>query len=426
MRIVMANKYWYLKGGAERYVFDLTAMLEARGHQVVPFAMQGSKSLPTPFMKHFVSEVTTDKVSFGWQGIRTAARMLYSFEARRKFAALAEEVHPDILHVHNIYHQIGPSFLSVARAKGIPVVLTAHDYALVSPNYSLFHHGRIDEPKVPGDFSGMIGRRAVKDSVAATALAVFEAQLHEALGLYAKNVDRIIAPSRFMQSTLVRHGIPEERVVHVPHPIDARAWTPSDAAAGTYALYVGRLVEEKGVETLIRAAAKLPGVPVRIVGTGPDEAKLKALAKDLGATNVRFDGFQEGAALKALYAGARYLVVPSLWYEVFGLIVLEAYAAGKPVIASQIGGLGELVQDGDTGVLVSAGDVEDLAEQMSDLWAHPDTCGAMGRAGRAWVEKDFAPGTHYDRIIEVYNDAARHRAEESRAHVSDDTNTLTE
>lgn len=426
MRVVMANKYWYLKGGAERYVFDLAAMLQERGHQVVPFAMKGAKNLPTPWTKHFVSEVQTARVTFGWQGLRTAARMLYSFEARKKFAALVEEVHPDVLHVHNIYHQMSPSFLPIARENGIPAVLTAHDYSLISPNYNLFHHGRIDEPKAAGDFSGMVGRRAVKDSVLATALTVFETKLHDALRLYAANVDRIIAPSAFMKAMLVRFGVPEELVVLVPHPIEAHLWTPSDAATGTYALYVGRLSEEKGVDTLIRAAAKVPGIPVRIVGTGPEEAKLKALAKELGAANVRFDGFQEGAALKALYAGARFLVVPSLWYEVFGLIVLEAYAAGKPVIASQIGGLGELVQDGETGVLVSAGDVEDLAEQMSDLWAEPATCGVMGRAGRAWVEKEFTPGQHYDRIIEVYNDAARHCSEESRITVSDDTNTLTE
>ncbi len=426
MRVIMANKYWYLKGGAERYLFDLSATLEEHGHQVLPFAMRSAKNLPTPWAKRFVSEVMTEKVSFGWRGLRTAGRMLYSLEARRKFAALAEETHPDVLHVHNIYHQIGPSFLPLARAAGIPVVLTAHDYALVSPDYSLFHHGRIDEPKTPGDVSGMIMRRAVKDSVVATALAVAAWKLHDALRLYTDNVNRIIAPSAFMKAMLVRHGISEDRIAHVPHPIDTRAWTPSDAATGTYALYVGRLVEEKGVETLIRAAAKVPGIPVRIVGTGPDEARLKALAKELGTTNVRFDGFQEGAALKALYAGARFIVVPSLWYEVFGLIVLEAYAAGIPVVASQIGALGELVQDGETGVLVSAGDTDDLAEQMSDLWAHPDTCGAMGRAGRAWVEKDFTPAMHYDRIVEVYNDAARDRAEEGRVSVPDDTTTLTE
>ncbi|MFC1703141.1 glycosyltransferase family 4 protein, partial [Patescibacteria group bacterium] len=188
--------------------------------------------------------------------------------------------------------------------------------------------------------------------------------------------------------------MPEDKVVHIPHFIDTSSWTPA-FGAGNYALYVGRLSSEKGVDTLIRAAAQVPDVPVRIVGTGPEEEKLHALVEELGATNVQFAGFKDGDSLRAEYAGARFVVVPSVWYEVFGLIVLEAYAAGKPVIVSQMGGLPELVIEKETGVFTSAGKPGELAERMHDLWTHPDMCVAMGEAAREYVELDYSPERYY-------------------------------
>jgi glycosyltransferase involved in cell wall biosynthesis len=151
------------------------------------------------------------------------------------------------------------------------------------------------------------------------------------------------------------------------------------------------LSAEKGVDVLIRAAAKAKHIPVRIIGEGPDEKRLKKLAAELGATNVDFHGFKQGDELEREYAGARFVVIPSVWYEVAGLIALEAYAAGKPVIASQIG------------LYVSAGDADDLAAQMSALWQSPDRCEQLGRAARAWVEAEFTPDQHYKRIMEVYS-----------------------
>lgn len=401
MKIVFANKYYFLKGGAERYLFDLKELLECHGNEVVPFAMQDSRNLKTPWEKYFVSAVQTERVRFSPAGLKTAGRMLYSLEARRKFASLLDAAKPQLLHVHNIYHQISPSILPEARKRGIPVVMTAHDYKLVAPNYSLYHDGAICERTKPDKYWQAYRHRCIKGSAAASALAAMEMTLHKALGLYRDNIDKIIAPSRFMQALLAEYGIPAEKIVHVPHPIDATAWRPV-FADGKYALYVGRLSEEKGVETLIRAAVARKDIPVHVVGTGPDEARLKALAAALGATNVHFRGWMSGGELRQEYANASFIVVPSVWYEVFGLIVLEAYAAGKPVIASQIGGLGELVRDGETGFLTSAGDPEDLAEKMSALWDAPLAATDMGVAARAWVERDFTSDEHLKRILEVY------------------------
>lgn len=400
MKLIFANKYWYLKGGAERYLFDLRALLERNGSEVAPFAMRDAKNLPSDWDRFFVSPVRTDRVRFSPGALKTAGRMLWSFEARRKFGKLLDAVTPELVHVHNIYHQISPSILPEAKRRNIPVVMTAHDYKLVAPNYSLYHDGAVCEITKPAKYWNAVGHRCVKGSTAASVLAAAEMSLHRLLGVWKKNVDLVIAPSRFMQSLLADYGIHPDKIVHVPHFIDATAWKP--VMTGDYALYVGRLSEEKGVDTLIAAAARAKTVPVQIVGTGPDEARLKALAKELDATNVTFRGFLAGRDLADAYAGARFLVVPSSWYEVFGLIVLEAYAAGKPVIATQMGGLGELVKEGETGLFASVGDAGDLAEKISMLWDDSVAASEMGRAGREWVEKDFTPDAHLAAIMDVY------------------------
>lgn len=405
MRIVFANKYFFLKGGAERYLFELRDLLVRHGHEVVPFAMRDGRNEASRWSEYFVSAVETERVRFSLGGLKTAGRMLYSFEAARKFGRLLDAAEPDLVHVHNIYHQISPSILPAAKRRGLPVVLTAHDYKLVAPNYSLFHDGAICERTKPDRWYEAVKHRCIKGSRFASGLAAFEMGLHRKLGLYLGNVDRIIAPSRFMKALLVEYGLDEARIAHVPHFIDASAWTPR--YEGEYALYVGRLSEEKGVDVLVRAAAERKDVPLKIAGTGPAEAALKKLAKKVGASNVEFLGFQNGDALRKAYAGARFVVVPSIWYEVFGLIALEAYAAGKPVIVSQIGGLAELVKEGETGLAASAGDVDEWAEKIAALWDTPLLCDEMGRAGRAWVEREFAPDLHYDRIMKVYGAARK-------------------
>lgn len=402
MRIIFGNKYYYLKGGAERHLFDLQRILEENGHEVIPFAMADARNVKTDWSRYFVSPVKTEKVRLSLGGLKTAGRMIYSFEAKRKFRKLMEAAKPDLVHIHNIYHQLSPSFLSVAKGRGVPVVMTAHDYKLVSPNYSMYHDGEICE-HAKGDVWKAYRHKCVKGSAMASWLVALEMSLHKRWGSYENNIDRIIAPSRFMQSTLVDWGVAEDKVVHVPHFIDTSRWTPA-FGAGNYALYVGRLSPEKGVDTLIRAAVQVPDVPVRIVGAGPEEERLHALVDELGAVNVQFVGFKDGDALRAEYAGARFVVVPSVWYEVFGLIVLEAYAAGKPVIVSQMGGLPELVIEKETGVCTSAGKPEELAERMRDLWTHPDMCVAMGEAAREHVELDYSSERYYQLIMGVYDE----------------------
>lgn len=404
MKIVFANKYFFLKGGAERYLFELKSLLESHSHSIVPFAMAHKKNLPTPWEQYFVSEVQTERITSSIEALRTAGRFLYSFEARRKFSELLEAAKPDLVHVHNIYHQISPSILPEAKRRGIPVVMTAHDYNLVAPNYGLFHDGASCELTKPKRYWRAVGHKCVRNSYTASALAAFEKQLHDWLRLYEPNIDRIIAPSEFVRRKYTEFGIAPEKMTVVPHFIAADKVVPS-YGSGEHGLFVGRLSEEKGALIALSAAEHYPQAKIIFAGTGPQEEKLRAMAQMRSIRNVEFVGHKSGEELAALYAHARFIIVPSITHETFGLTILEAYAAGKPVIASRIGGLSEVVRDGETGLLVQPNDAAALAAAMRRLWDDPAAAQTMGRAGRHWAETDFTPGVHYQRIMKVYEEA---------------------
>jgi len=402
MHIIEANKFYWPKGGAERYMLALEGVLQDHGHKVTPFAMQDPRNLSTEWSRFFVSPVGTERVSFSLEGLRTAGRVLYSFEARRRFGELLDETDPSLVHCHNIYHQLSPSILEAAWRRGIPVVLTAHDYAFIAPNYSLFHDGQICDHTAPDRYWRAVPNRCVKDSYAASALEAAAFYLHDALRLWGA-VDTVIVPSRFSQAMFTQYGIPEDRTTLVPHFVDTAGITPS-FDEGAYVLYAGRLSPEKGVEKLIRAAAHVPHIPFRVVGAGPEEERLRAMAAELGLRNVEFRGERRGEELAAEFSGCHMVAVPSVCYETFGLSCLEAFAYGKPVVASQIGALPELVKDGETGLLASVGDDVDLARQIDALWRDGRASTGMGRAARKLAEQEYNPEKHYDRILGVYRD----------------------
>ncbi len=400
MKIILANKYYYLRGGAERYVLDLERLLGARGHETAPFAMRSDRNLPSPYTGYFVSEVQTERVRLGWQGARTIGRMIYSREAKRNIQTLVRDFHPDLCHVHNIYYQISPSILVALHELGVPTVMTVHDYHLVSPQYMRWSHGRIEDWSHAGILRAGFSRFH-KNSLPASLAAAFTFRLHQRMGLY-RLIDRYIAPSHFLKQLMVKGGFPEKHIHVLPHAIDAQAVIPRYNDDG-YILFVGRLVEEKGVWTLMRAAQLSPGVRIKVVGTGPEEDRMHQFGDRL--SNVEFLGFRTGDDLWELYRGARAVVIPSVWEEVFGLVALEAMAAGKPVIASQIGGLPEVVEDRFTGLLVRPGEVKELAEAMQRLTEDADLARDLGTRARQKALYEYSLERHYQGLMRIYEEA---------------------
>jgi glycosyltransferase involved in cell wall biosynthesis len=398
--LLSINNYYYYRGGAETVFLEQNKMFQQAGWNVVPFAMKSTQNLNSSWSKYFVDSIEFgERYSLREKLIRVP-KVLFSFEARRKLARVIEEAQPDICHVHNIYHHISPSILSLLKQRGIPVVLTLHDLKIACPAYSMLAHDGICERCRGGRLHNVVLHRCIKGSVALSAIALMEATLHRVLRTYSSCVGRFAVPSRFYIEKLRDWGWPNSMFSHVPNFVDPKCYRPQYEAGKAF-LYFGRVSREKGIATLIRAAA-LAGSRLLIVGTGPQLAELRALAGALGA-DVSFLGFLTGAPLHDAVRSARAVVLPSEWYENAPMTVLEAYALGKPVLGARIGGIPELIHEQETGLGFTSGDVASLAATLRDISDRTDVSIAdMGRRARQLVEKEYTAEMYLQRVVSIY------------------------
>ena len=400
--LLSVNNYYYYRGGAETVFLEQNRLFEEAGWNVVPFCMKHSRNLPTKWSKTFVNEVEFGE-KYSWLGrLSRGSKAIYSFEARHKLARLIDETKPDICHAHNIYHHISPSILSLLKQKSIPIVLTLHDLKIACPAYNMLAPDGICERCRNGRLYNVVLHRCIKHSATLSAVVMLEAVLHRLLGSYSKCVNCFIVPSRFYLEKFCEWGWPRSLFKYVPNFVDASRHQPQYEPGNSF-VYCGRVSHEKGLETLIRATAAAR-VRACIVGTGPQLDYLQKLALQLNA-DVTFLGYLTGNSLRDAIRGARAVVVPSEWYENAPLSVLEAYALGKPVIGARIGGIPELLREGETGVGFVSGDSDALAATLISF-ADRSTADieAMGRTAREWVEHEFTPALYLKRIGAIYQE----------------------
>lgn len=381
MRILLVNKFHYRKGGAETYYLTVGSELERMGHEVAYFSMRHPDNLPCRWDKYFVTQREYNNVKSPLKAARDGMALIYSPEAKRNFQALCEEFRPDVVHLNNVHRQITLSILDAPylRENKVPVFYTAHDYVTVCPGYLMLDgDGRVcDACLEDGHYRHCIERRCVKGSRAKSALAAMEASFNRA---HKSNqwIDKVIAPSRFMRSKLIEGGWSEGKVVFLQNFADdaildraANAGADATDRENPYLLFFGRLSVEKGVDTLLRAFdAALPSLPQNmrlvVVGDGPDSADFKALTSSLGcASRIEFAGYQTGGALQAYVERASLAIASSRWRENMPYSIVEAFAAGTPVVGTDIGGIPELVDEGKTGFICDPGDVQSMADAIS-------------------------------------------------------------
>jgi glycosyltransferase involved in cell wall biosynthesis len=236
---------------------------------------------------------------------------------------------------------------------------------------------------------------------------MIEAYLHRWMKTYDK-VRLFLCPSRFMLEKVRSFGIDEARLVHLPYFIPAERYKPI-ARNSSYYVYAGRLSREKGVATLLEAHARLPRSrpPLRIVGDGPLRSVLEARAEELALGDVAFEGYQQPAHLREIVGGAHFVAVPSEWYENYPFAILEAFALARPVLGTRIGGIPELVRDGETGLTAQPGDPDAMAEAIANMAADPSKADSMGRIAREWVERELAPIPHLEKLDAIYEGLVR-------------------
>ena len=411
MKIIQANKYYYLRGGAERYMLELSDWLTYNGNDVIPFAMQYSENLPTPYSIYFPKEVKTEHPKIGLGGLHTFGRMLYSLDSRRKLATLIANTKPDLCHIHNIYTQISPSILHTLADQHIPVIMTVHDHHLISPQYNIWAHGCGTDYRDVGIIKGTFSRFQ-KNSFAASFAQISTYKFHRALRIYERYVDLFLCPSMYMKQQLIQGGFPEKKLRVLHYGIDSTKIIPSfshksggagSASGGKYVLFVGRLSEEKGIETIISLAKILPDISFKIVGRGPEMQKLHRMG-DV-CKNIEFLGFRMGEELQELYRNATVVLIPSRVNETFPLITIEAMGMGKPVIGSKVGGMSEVIEDGINGFLVQPLDLHGWTESLMRIFYDDDLQQAMSRNAREIIEKRFSLDDHHRKLMMYYDEA---------------------
>jgi len=398
-KLLSLNTYFYRRGGSEAVFFDHDELFRGIGWETAMFAMRHPQNFDSPWSEYFVDELEFGGEYGALAKIKMAGKVIYSREAKQKLARLLEKFTPDIAHGHLLYHHLSPSVLGLLRERGIPTVMTAHDLKLACPAYTMFNASGICEKCINGNLLHVVRNRCIRGSMSASVLVALESGIHKALGLWRRNLDRVVTPSRFYKEKLIEWGWPEDKLAYIPNYIDSTAYEPN-YEPGDYFFYFGRLTKQKGVATLIEAA-KQQGSRLLIAGTGPEEGALQALAA--GADGIELLGYCTGAHLRGLIAGARAVVLPSEWYENAPISVLEAYASGKPVIGAEIGGIPELIQDGVTGMTFASGDVDSLRVCLQQFESMPaDDIRAMGLQARELVQSRFTREYYLEKMLELY------------------------
>ncbi len=406
MKILLVNKFLFRSGGSEACLFDGARLLKERGHRVAYLSMQHPRNTPGDDPAYLVSHVDFNSVA----GVRRAAaagRVLYSREARALMKHVIRVERPDIALLHNIYHQLSPSILSPLRKAGIPALMTLHDYKMVCPVYTLFSGGRPCERCRNGAYWWCVAKRCSKGSLSASLLAAVEMLLHHRVLDSYRSIAGFLSPSRFLMDKLHEMGF-SKPLHHVPNFIDARDLAPRPGGDEGLFVYFGRLTPEKGLRTLIAAMAGVPGT-CHIIGDGPLGEELRGMAAEMGLSNVLFFPHLPFSELACRVRRATAVVLPSEWYENSPRSVLEAFALGKAVIGSRIGGIPELVQDGVTGFTFAPGAVDGLRRALLSSLAQQARVAEMGRNARRLVEMEFGPDAYYERLMALFQQALGRR-----------------
>lgn len=397
MKILNVGLNYHIQGGSDRYLMDLEKLLKKKGHEVVPFAAQHIQNQETPYSKYF------PRGGVQAEGInpKSLVRLMYNFEAKRSLDQLISNYPLDIAHLHIYYGKLTTAILDAIKKHKVPIVQTCHEYKLICPVYTLFSQGKICTACAGTRFYKAFTKQCNKGSMLRSMGIMVESYVSRWNGDNRK-VDHFITVSEFQREEIIKTGVVSpDKITAIHNFLHTENFNPK-YDPGDYFLFFGRLNRTKGVHTLIEAAGEIDDMPLYIVGEGPERRALETRVQEKGWKHISFLGFKTGEELACLLQNSRCNVIPSEWYETFGLTAIESYAYGKPVIGAAIGGITEVIEDGHTGFLFTSGNVAELRERLLWMRDHETEVETMGKRARIVVEKKFGPDLHYQRLQNVY------------------------
>jgi glycosyltransferase involved in cell wall biosynthesis len=409
--LVIHNPYLQ-PGGEDAVVRAEVELLRRNGHRVVQYSRHNRE------IEHFgLARKALLGISTSWDP--------QSYSQLRSLIRLEK---PAIAHCHNLLPLLSPSVYYACRAEKVPVVQTVHNFRMFCSGGNFFRGGSICE-ECRGGLSRALWHGCYRDSRVQTTAAALMLASHRALGTWNTRIDSYIVPSEFCRRVLVERGIPAQKVSYKPHfvlPTPRR-----ENPVGEYAIFVGRLAPEKGLLPLLRTWVRLRNIPLLVVGGGPLEFEARSMVEAAQAVHISFAGQLSPIETISRVLRARFLVVPSRWYETFGMVVLEAAACGVPAVASRLGALPELVSEGRTGLLFDVDDPDQLADKVRWAWEHPLEMREMGRAARDRCIEEYSPEENYQQLLRIYERAlgnasgltvpCHHEAASAAFHTRDST-----
>lgn len=385
MRIILSNKFYYRRGGDCIYMLNLEQLLMRHGHEVAVFAMDYPENIETRWSRYFPRNMNK---------LMAFTRPFGSVEVKTKFNRMLDDFKPDVVHLNNVHTQLSPVMAELAHKRGIKVVWTLHDYKLLCPRYDCLRDGKeICELCFNGDKTPCKTYKCMKGSVLASWIGYKEAVMWSRRRL-EDCTDVFVCPSLFMADKMVQGGFRKEKMRTLCNFIDVEKCRKTDYDKADYYCFVGRLSHEKGVRTLIEAANRLP-YKLKIIGGGPLEDELKAV----GGKQIEFVGFKQWDDIKELVGRARFSVIPSEWYENNPLSVIEAQCLGTSVLGARIGGIPELIKEGETGMTFESRNADDLAKKIEIMWQSGFDYEKMAKASQSKYNSE----SYYEEIMKVYH-----------------------
>lgn len=403
MKILLVHKLYGVTGGAEVFFRETGRILEQNGHTVAYFSSKDTEGKELEYYQYFPEKPKYSSKNF-YKAMMSLPKAIYSLETKRNFIKVLKLFKPDVVHVFSIQVHLSPSILIACSEMGIPVVMSCNDYKHICPNYKLYHHERLCEDCKGFKFYNSVLNVCCKNSVKYSISSCIEAYIHNWLNIYFKYIHIYTFSSEFMANKTAHFwGEGTFRWRMLRNPYNSLQF-PLCLDYEDYVLYFGRLIDEKGVDVLIRAANLVPRVKIKIVGDGPDEHRLHTIMITSGVRNVEFLGPVWGADLEILLKKARFVVVPSVWHENFPYVINQAFSFGKAVIGSDRGGIPELIGVDKRGLIYPAENIQSLADAMLDLWDDPEKALALGTAAKQFSDAVFNDKQQYQQLISIYND----------------------
>lgn len=397
MRILLVNKFHYVNGGSEKYYFELGKLLKKNGNEVAYFSMKDDRNIKTGDKEYFV-----EKIDLNTGSKLKALDIIYSKKNYKKMQEAIDDFKPDIVHLNNFQRQLSESIVECCKDNNIPMVFTAHDMQAICPASSMLCKGKICEECIEKGYRYCIKKSCIKNSKLKSILGVIESNYYRKKKVYEK-IDYIITPSEFMKKQLIKGKLKYNKIQTIHNFIIQKEKTEKNEDEG-YAFFFGRLSEEKGILNLIKAIKNIENARLLVAGDGPEKKYISEYINENKLQDkIQLLGYLNQEQIRNYIKKAKFVVVPSIWYENCPYSILETMEIGKPIIGSKIGGIPELIENNKNGFLYKYDDIKELEKNMKKLFDNKQLVDMQSKKSRELFEQNYIEEIYYNKIIKIYS-----------------------